>query len=116
MTDEPMSRQERVERMRARFQDRGRPGIAADSRRDARQTRRIYLPLATAASVICLVLIGVRLQRGDAVGLWLALYAVGALVSGAGALLAKRGHTRWALASVAVGVGLAGLGDAPTMQ
>ncbi|OAH14359.1 hypothetical protein [Streptomyces jeddahensis] len=113
---QPLSSGGSTEELRAQFQARGRPGLAEDRRRDARQARRMYAAFAGMVAVICLVLIVVRLGRGDAMGVWVATYAVGGGVSGVGAVLARSGRTRWALAVTCVAVALASLGDSPTFR
>ena len=85
-------------------------------RRDVAQARWTYAALAGLVAVICLVLTAVRLGRGDAVGVWAAMYAVGAALSGWGFVLARIGRTRWAMAVTCVGAALAGLGDSPAFH
>jgi hypothetical protein len=68
------------------------------------------------AAVICLALIVVRLGRGDGVGVWLATYGLGVVLSGSGAVLARSGRTRWAMVVTCVAVALASLGDSPAFR
>jgi hypothetical protein len=67
-------------------------------------------------AVMCCVLIVVRLGRGDAVGAWVAMYAAGVVISGVGAVLARIGRTRWAMAVTCTAVALASLGDNPAFR
>lgn len=105
-----------ADELRARFQDQGRPGLAEDRGHDARRARGMYAALAGLVAVICLVLIVVRLVGGDALGAWVATYAVGVAVSGWGFVLARIGRTRWAMAVTCVAAALAGLGDSPAFR
>ncbi|MEW2402678.1 hypothetical protein [Streptomyces sp. NPDC046862] len=73
----------------------------------------MYAGLAGLVAALCLVLIVVRLSRGDALGVWAATYAVGVVVSGLGAALARSGRTRWAMAVTCMAVAVASLGDNP---
>lgn len=76
----------------------------------------MYEAFAGLVAVICLALIVVRLSRGDAVGVWVATYAVGVVASGLGAVLARNGRTRWAMAATCIAVALASLGDNPAFR
>jgi hypothetical protein len=64
---------------------------------------------------LCLVAAVVRLGRGDTVGVWVATYAAGVVVSGLGAVLARSGRTRWALWVTCIAVALASLGENPVL-
>jgi hypothetical protein len=105
-----------VDELRARFQGQDRQGLAEGRRRETRQARRTYVAFAGLAAVICLVLMVVRLGRGEEVGLWVATYGLGVVLSGAGAVLARAGRTRWAMAVTCVAVALASLGDSPAFR
>ncbi|WP_246101703.1 hypothetical protein [Streptomyces cyaneus] len=105
-----------ADELRAQFQAQGRPGLAEDRRRGARQARGMYAALAGLVAVICLVLIGVRLGQGDALGVWVATYAVGVALGGWGFVLARIGHTRWAMMVTCIAAALAGLGDSPAFR
>ncbi len=76
----------------------------------------MYAALAGLVAVICLVLIGVRLGQGDALGVWVATYAVGVALGGWGFVLARIGHTRWAMMVTCIAAALAGLGDSPAFR
>ena len=103
-----------TDELRARFQGQGRQGLAEGRRRDARRARRTYAAFAGLAAVICLVLTVVRLGKGDSVGVWVVAYGLGAILSAAGAVLARGGRTRWAMAATCVA--LASLGDSPAFR
>jgi hypothetical protein len=105
-----------AEQLRAQFQAQGRPGLAQEQRREARQARGVYAVVAGFVAVVCLVLIGVRLGQGDALGVWTATYAVGVALGGWGFVLARIGHTRWAMMVTCIGGALAGLGDSPAFH
>jgi hypothetical protein len=105
-----------ADELRAQFQAQGRPGLVESRRRDARQARRMYAAFAGLVAVTCLVLIVVRLGSGDAVGVWTATYAVGVVVSGSGAVLARNGRTRWAMAVTCIAAAVASLGDSPMFR
>ncbi|KUO14738.1 hypothetical protein AQJ91_45300 [Streptomyces dysideae] len=116
MGERPLSSGAGADELRARFQAQGRPGLVESRRRDARQARRMYVAFAGLVAVICLVLIVVRLGKGDAVGVWTATYAVGVVVSGSGAVLARNGRTRRAMAVTCVAAAVASLGDSPMFR
>ncbi|MFI7412255.1 hypothetical protein ACIBU0_26635 [Streptomyces sp. NPDC049627] len=105
-----------ADELRVQFQAQGRPGVVESRQRDATRARWTYAALAGLVAVVCLVLIAVRLGRGDAVGAWAALYAVGVALSGWGFVLARIGRTRWAMAVTCIGAALAGLGDSPAFH
>ncbi|MGI5378628.1 hypothetical protein ACQEV2_31135 [Streptomyces sp. CA-251387] len=105
-----------ADELRAQFQAQGRPGLVESRRRDVAQARWTYAAFAGLIAFVCLALIVVRLVRGDAVGAWVALYAVGAALSGWGFVLARIGRTRWAMAVSCIGAALAGLGDSPAFH
>lgn len=113
---EPLSSQGGVDELRARFQVQGRTGLAEGRRRDAWQARRTYAVGAGLVVVLCLVAMVVRLGRGDAVGIWVAAYAVGVVVAGLGAVLARSGRTRWAFWVTCIAVATASLGDGPAFR
>ncbi|MEU9287120.1 hypothetical protein AB0D57_20995 [Streptomyces sp. NPDC048275] len=113
---QPLSSGGGADELRTQFQAQGRLGLVEGRRRDARQARRMYVAFAGLVAVMCLVLIVVRLGRGDAVGVWVVTYAVGVVVSGSGAVLARIGRTRWAMAVACIAVALASLGDNPTFR
>lgn len=99
--------------LRDGFRGEGQAELAAGRARAARRARGW---LALGVAVMCLVLVGVRLGRGDGVGVWMAFYFGGSVVSGLGFVLAKNGRTRWATAAILVGVGLASFGDNPLVR
>ncbi|NUP14553.1 MAG: hypothetical protein HOZ81_00285 [Streptomyces sp.] len=105
-----------ADELRAQFQEQGRPGLVESRRRDVRQARWTYAALAGLVAVVCLVLIVVRLAQGDAAGVWVATYAVGVALGGWGFVLARIGHTRWAMMVTCIGAALAGLGDSPAFR
>ncbi|MFJ8633087.1 hypothetical protein [Streptomyces sp. NPDC093568] len=111
-----MAPREDDSQLRARFRAQGRAELAEGRERDARRARGLYAALAGLAAVVCLGLIVVRLGGGDAGGVWVASYAVGAVLSGCGYVLARRGRTRWAMVVVCVAVALAGVGDSPALR
>ncbi|KUM67699.1 hypothetical protein [Streptomyces curacoi] len=113
---QPRSSGVSADELRAQFQAQDRQGLAEDSRRDARQARGVYAVLPGLVAVICLVLTVVRLVGGDVVGAWVALYAVGAALSGWGFVLARIGRTRWAMAVTCIGGALAGIGDSAAFR
>ncbi|MFE9024431.1 hypothetical protein ACFYNL_38605 [Streptomyces sp. NPDC007808] len=76
----------------------------------------MYAAVAGLVAVVCLVLLAVRLGQGDALGVWVATYAAGVLLGGWGFVLARIGHTRWAMMVACVAVALAGLGDSPAFR
>ncbi|MET8679858.1 hypothetical protein ABZW18_20325 [Streptomyces sp. NPDC004647] len=102
---------DRAERLRAGFQSQGAPGVTADAERQLRQKRLIYTVIGTLFAVLGLVLIVVRLMRGDGAGAWLGFYGAGAVVAALGALLARRASPRWAFAVIVIGGAVMGLGD-----
>ncbi|WP_329532113.1 hypothetical protein OG568_16390 [Streptomyces sp. NBC_01450] len=114
--EQPLSPGRSAEELRAQFQAQGRPGLAEGRRRDARQVRAMYAAFAGLLAAVCLVLIVVRLGGGDALGVWVATYAVGVVLSGWGFALARIGHTRWAMTVTCIGAALAGLGDSPAFR
>lgn len=99
--------------LRTRFQGQGRQKVVADRRRAARQARRVSAGISALTAVVAVAVTGVRLVQGGAAGTWTALYLAGAAISSCGILLARAGRTRWALAAVCVGAGVAALGDGP---
>lgn len=80
------------------------------------QARWTYAALAGLVAVVCLVISVVRLGKGDTVGAWVAMYALGVALSGWGFALARIGRTRWAMAVTCIGAALAGLGDSPAFH
>ncbi|WP_210592880.1 hypothetical protein [Streptomyces sp. GESEQ-35] len=114
--EQPLSSGVSTDELRAQFQAQGRPGLAESRRRDARQARGMYAAFAGLVAVVCLVLIVVRLAGGDALGVWVATYAVGMAFSGWGFVLARMGHTRWAMMVTCIGAALAGIGDSPAFR
>lgn len=112
----PLSSGASADELRAQFQTQGRLGLAAERRRDVRQARGRYAAFAGLVAVVCLVLIGVRLGQGDALGVWVATYAVGVALGGWGFVLARIGHTRWAMMVACIAAALAGLGDSPAFS
>ncbi|MGW4543869.1 hypothetical protein ACWEOP_39195 [Streptomyces chartreusis] len=66
--------------------------------------------------LVCLGLIVVRIATGDAVGVWVGTYAVGAVLGGWGLALARGGRARWAFAVICVAVVVASLGDSPALR
>ena len=115
-SEQPLSAGVSADELRAQFQAQGRPGLVESRRRDARQARRMYGAFAALVAVICLALIVVRLGRGDAAGVWVATYAVSVVVSGAGAVLARIGRTRWAMAVTCIAAAVASVGDSPAFR
>lgn len=105
-----------ADELRAEFQAQGRPGLAEERRRDARQARGLYAAFAGLVAVVCLVLIVVRLVQDDALGVWIATYAMGAALGGWGFVLARIGHTRWAMMVTCIGAALAAVGDSPAFR
>ncbi|MGN9761233.1 hypothetical protein [Streptomyces sp. SD31] len=105
-----------ADELRARFQAQGLPEPKEERRREARQARGMYAAFAGAVAVVCLVLIGVRLGQGDALGVWVATYAMGVALGGWGFVLARIGYTRWAMMVTCIGGALAGLGDSPAFR
>ncbi|WP_244187888.1 hypothetical protein [Streptomyces regalis] len=107
-----------ADELRSQFQAQGGrgPGLVEERRREARQARGVYAAVAGLVAVVCLVLIGVRLGQGDALGVWIATYAMGAALGGWGFVLARIGHTRWAMMVTCIGGALAGLGDSPAFH
>jgi hypothetical protein len=81
-----------------------------------RQARWMCMAFAGLAAAICLVLTVVRLGRGDGVGVWAAVYGLGVALSSVGAVLARAGRTRWAMATICVALVLAGLGEDPAFR
>ncbi|MEV6173918.1 hypothetical protein AB0L99_37610 [Streptomyces sp. NPDC051954] len=114
--EQSLSPEVSADELRVQFEAQGRPGLAESRRRDARQARGLYAAFAGLVAVVCLVLMAVRLGGGDALGVWVATYAVGAAFSGWGFVLARIGHTRWAMMVTCVGAALAGLGDSPAFR
>ncbi|MGW1958240.1 hypothetical protein ACWCPI_36765 [Streptomyces sp. NPDC001920] len=112
----PLGSGESADELRARFHSQGRPALAEQRRRDVRQARGMYAAFAGLVAVVCLVLLAVRLGQGDALGVWVATYAVGVVLGGWGFVLARIGHTRWAMMVACVAVALAGLGDSPAFR
>lgn len=115
-TGRPPSSGASTDELRAEFQDQGRAGLAQERRRGARQARGMYAAFAGLVAVVCLVLIAVRLVQGDAFGVWVATYAMGVALGGWGFVLARIGHTRWAMMVACIGAALAGLGDSPAFR
>ncbi|MGP4013439.1 hypothetical protein [Streptomyces sp. 4N124] len=112
----PLSSGVSADELRAQFEAQGQPGLAEERRRDARQARGLYAVFAGVVAVACLVLMLVRLGQGDALGVWVATYAVGVACGGWGFVLARSGHTRWAMMVTCIGVALAGVGDSPAFR
>ncbi|KUN96074.1 hypothetical protein [Streptomyces caeruleatus] len=112
----PLSSGASTDELRAGFQDQGRSELVEEGRREARQARGMYAGFAGLVAVTCLVLIVVRLGQGDALGVWVATYAVGVALGGWGFVLARIGHTRWAMMVTCIGVALAGVGDSPVFR
>lgn len=112
----PLSSRASTDELRAEFQAQGRSELVEEGRRDARQARGMYAGLAGLVAVTCLVLIVVRLGQGDALGVWVATYAVGVALGGWGFVLGRIGHTRWAMMVTCIGAALAGLGDSPVFR
>ena len=112
----PLSARGGVDELRARFRTQGRQGVAEGRRSDARQARGTYAAGAGLVAALCLVAIVVRLGRGDAAGIWVATYAVGVVVAGLGAALARIGRTRWAMWVTCIAVAVASLGDGPAFR
>jgi hypothetical protein len=105
----------RPEELRWQFQNQGGSALGADRGRVVRQARRMYFLFAVGVAVVCVVLMVVRIAAGDGVGHWLAFYAGGVAGGALGAVLARRGRTRWAMAAAMVGVICATSGDNPTV-
>ncbi|MET9832341.1 hypothetical protein ABZ078_24265 [Streptomyces sp. NPDC006385] len=112
----PLTSEASAEELRAQFQAQGRPGLAEQRRRDVRQARGVYAGLAGLVAVVCLVLIVVRLGQGDALGVWVATYAMGVALGGWSFVLARMGHTRWAMMVTCIAAALAGVGDSPAFH
>ncbi|WP_328422718.1 hypothetical protein [Streptomyces sp. NBC_00443] len=105
-----------ADELRVEFQAQGRQGLAEERRRDARQARGIYAAIAGLVAVVCLGLMVVRLGQGDALGVWVATYSVGVALGGWGVVLARTGHTRWAMMVACIGGALAAVGDSPAFR
>lgn len=114
--EQPLSARAGADELRAEFQAQGRPGLAEERRRDARQARGLYALFTGLVAVVCLVLIVVRLVQGDALGVWVATYAMGVALGGWGFVLARIGHTRWAMMVACIAAALAGIGDSPAFR
>ncbi|MFF7167656.1 hypothetical protein ACFZBP_40855 [Streptomyces sp. NPDC008086] len=112
----PLSSRTGTDELRTEFQAQGRSGLVEEGRREARQARGMYAGFAGLVAVTCLVLIVVRLGQGDALGVWVATYAVGVALGGWGFVLGRIGHTRWAMMVTCIGVALAGVGDSPVFR
>ncbi|WP_254389576.1 hypothetical protein [Streptomyces sp. AC550_RSS872] len=112
----PLSSGASTDELRAGFRAQGRSEVVEEGRRDARQARGMYAGFAGLVAVTCLVLIVVRLGQGDALGVWVATYAVGVALGGWGFVLGRIGHTRWAMLVTCIGAALAGLGDSPVFR
>ncbi|MFJ7078872.1 hypothetical protein [Streptomyces sp. NPDC098781] len=104
------------EELRAQFQTQGQPELAESRQRDVRKARGAYAAFAGLVAVVCLVLGVVRLGQGDALGVWVGTYAMGFVLGGWGFVLARIGHTRWAMMVACIGAALAGLGDSPAFR
>ncbi|GAA3582904.1 hypothetical protein [Streptomyces osmaniensis] len=104
------------EELRERFRAQGRADLEEARRRDARRARGMHVAFAGLVVVVCLGLTVVRLGAGDAAGVWVASYAVGAVLGGLGFLLARGGRTRWAVVVICVAVAVASLGDSPAFR
>ncbi|MFF0733926.1 hypothetical protein ACFYVK_20150 [Streptomyces chartreusis] len=104
------------EELRARFRAQGRADLEGGRRREARRARGMHVAFAGLVVVVCLGLTVVRLGAGDAAGVWVASYAVGAVLGGLGFLLARGGRTRWAVVVIGVAVAVASLGDSPAFR
>ncbi|MFE6625053.1 hypothetical protein [Streptomyces sp. NPDC057740] len=112
----PLSSRTSTDELRTEFQAQGRSELVEEGRREARQARGMYAGFAGLVAVTCLVLIVVRLGQGDALGVWVATYAVGVALGGWGFVLGRIGHTRWAMMVTCIGVALAGVGDSPVFR
>ncbi|WP_306323360.1 MULTISPECIES: hypothetical protein [unclassified Streptomyces] len=97
----------------ARFRGQGRERVVLDRRRAARQARRVCAGICGLIALVAVVVTGIRLGQGSGAGAWTVLYLAGGVVSGCGVVLARFGRTRWALAAMCVGAGVATLGDGP---
>ncbi|MFF1319394.1 hypothetical protein ACFVZZ_08145 [Streptomyces chartreusis] len=104
------------EELRERFRVQGRADLEVGRRRDARRARGRHVAFAGLVVVVCIGLTVVRLGAGDAAGVWVASYAVGAVLGGLGFLLARGGRTRWAVVVICVAVAVASLGDSPAFR
>ncbi|MFH8697587.1 hypothetical protein ACWGKK_28035 [Streptomyces chartreusis] len=104
------------EELRERFRAQGRADLEVGRRRDARRARGMHVAFAGLVVVVCIGLTVVRLGAGDAAGVWVASYAVGAVLGGLGFLLARGGRTRWAVVVICVAVAVASLGDSPAFR
>ncbi|WP_234310597.1 hypothetical protein [Streptomyces sp. NRRL S-474] len=105
-----------TDELRTKLQGQGRPELAEQRRREMRRTRAMYAALAGLVAVVCLVMMGVRLGQGDALGVWVATYGVGVALGGWGFVLARMGHTRWAMMVTCIAGALAGIGDSPAFR
>ncbi|MGF0169770.1 hypothetical protein ACQF36_04340 [Streptomyces sp. Marseille-Q5077] len=105
-----------ADELRAQFHGQGRAGLVEERRRDARQARGMYAAIAGLVAVVCLGLMVVRLGQGDALGVWVATYGVGVALGGWGFVLARTGHTRWAMMVTCIGGALAAVGDSPAFR
>ncbi|MFE7272678.1 hypothetical protein [Streptomyces sp. NPDC057623] len=112
----PLSAGASADELRAEFQAQGRTGLTEERRRVARQARGLYTAFAGLVAVVCLALIGVRLVQGDALGVWVATYAMGGALGGWAFVLARIGHTRWAMMVTCIAAALAGIGDSPAFR
>lgn len=104
------------EELRARFRAQGRADLEEGRQSEARRARGMHVAFAGLVVVVCLGLTVVRLGAGDSAGVWVASYAVGAVLGGLGFLLARGGRTRWALVAICVAVAVASLGDSPAFR
>ncbi|MFJ1871242.1 hypothetical protein [Streptomyces sp. KS_5] len=104
------------EELRERFRAQGRADLEVGRRRDARRARGMHVAFAGLVVVVCIGLTVVRLGAGDAAGVWVASYAMGAVLGGLGFLLARGGRTRWAVVVICVAVAVASLGDSPAFR
>lgn len=105
-----------ADELRTQFHAQGRTGLVEERRRDARQARGTYAAIAGLVAVVCLGLMAVRLGQGDALGVWVATYGVGVALGGWGFVLARAGHTRWAMMVTCIGGALAAVGDSPAFR
>jgi hypothetical protein len=76
----------------------------------------MYAAFAGLVALICLALTVVRLIQGEAFGVWVATYSMGVALGGWGFVLARIGHTRWAMMVTCIAGALAGLGDSPAFR
>ena len=102
--------------LRAAFLEQSRAGLTESKAKQVRTAHRMTMLISVLLGLICAGLLVVRLAQGSPAGLWTVFYALGALLSVPGWLLAKLGRTRWAILTLALGYALAAFGDSPGLD